>query len=343
MTRNSFLIDKRINIKSRMKQSLIALMNGVIDYAGLFPPAKLDLDTAIRNYAKYQQGDNAQMLSQFIIPASRLEELSPYAGELFSPERPFSFSVLGRETETTDHYHAAIDEVITACESFNAAHPNSVHTDMLEMKLPKEAAFSHDSELLKQIMDDTARKLSASAAAPATIFYEGFLDQSWKKDVEAILKAVALHNENAPSQNYATAAFKIRCGGVEAGQFPETGQVGFIINRAREHNVPWKGTAGLHHPVRHYSESVQTKMHGFFNVLGGAMLGYAHDLNDKELNEILNEEDSGQFKFTDEVFSWQDYSISTAKIKELREVAILSYGSCSFDDPREDLEKLGLM
>jgi hypothetical protein len=94
--------------------------------------------------------------------------------------------------------------------------------------------------------------------------------------------------------------------------------------------------------VRHYAESVQTKMHGFFNVFGGAMLGYAHDLNDEELEAILMEEDAEQFSFNDDSFSWKNYSISTADIKTLRQTALLSYGSCSFDEPREDLKKLGL-
>ena len=37
-----------------MSPSLRALLSGIIDYAGLFPPAKLPLDQAIRNYARYR-------------------------------------------------------------------------------------------------------------------------------------------------------------------------------------------------------------------------------------------------------------------------------------------------
>ena len=91
-----------------------------------------------------------------------------------------------------------------------------------------------------------------------------------------------------------------------------------------------------------YPESVQTKMHGFFNVFGGAMLGYAHDLSTAELEEIISEEDAEQFSFTDENFCWKDYSISTEEVAELRKTALLSYGSCSFEEPIEDLQKLGL-
>lgn len=320
-------------------------MRGIIDYAGLFPPADLALDTAIRNYAAYNKGDDSWMLSRFIIPASRLEELSPYAEELFSEQTPFSFSVLGKGTQTISDFNDALEAVEKACRKFCDVHGDSVKTDILEMKLPKEAAFSHDVDLLQQLMDRTAESLNRHEATPNIIFYEGFFDESWKKDIEAVLQAISNHNKsvNTDKENYQFAGFKIRCGGVEADHFPSTEQIAFVLSKAREHNVAIKGTAGLHHPVRHYADSVQTKMHGFFNVFGGAMLGYACDLNADELDEILNEEDAEQFTFTDQAFSWKSYSISTEDIKALREVALLSYGSCSFDEPREDLQKLKLL
>ena len=57
---------------------LRALLERIIDYAGLFPPAKLPLDDAIKNYARYRRDAEAWMLGRFVIPASRLGELEPY-------------------------------------------------------------------------------------------------------------------------------------------------------------------------------------------------------------------------------------------------------------------------
>ena len=320
-------------------------MREIIDYAGLFPPARLPLDTAIRNYATYRTGTAPWMLSRFIIPASMLHELAPYEEELFNQQPPFNFSVLSKAAKTVAHYNEALETALEQCSTFCHEHAGLVTTEMLEVKLPKEAASSHDVDLLKQVMDETASKMSRAQEIPATIFYEGGLDESWKKNIEAILEAISLHNHTNTfnDKTYKFAAFKLRCGGVEASLFPSTEQVAFVLNKTREYNVALKCTAGLHHPVRHYAEEVKTKMHGFFNVFGAGLLGYAHDLSHTETEEILKEEDAEQFVFTDNAFRWKDYKIAAQDIRELRETALLSYGSCSFDDPREDLRKLNLL
>src|SRR5262245_33954247 len=70
--------------RQAMTEGLRTLLEGVIDYAGLFPPAKLPLDAALRNYARYRRQAESWMLGRFVLPAARLEELDPYVGELFA-------------------------------------------------------------------------------------------------------------------------------------------------------------------------------------------------------------------------------------------------------------------
>lgn len=320
-------------------------MNGIIDYAGLFPPADLSLDTAITNYSDYLDSEDAWMLSRFIIPAASLAKLEPYSGELFSDERPFSFSVLGKGTETVSEFREEIEAIIRQCTEFNERQGAGAVTDILEIKLPREAVHSCDTDLIKDLLNETAEKFNDDSGLPGHIFYEGFFEESWKKDTKCFVEAISQHNienRNKPGDFYYS-GYKLRCGGVEAHMFPSTEQIAFALNRAREYDVAVKCTAGLHHPVRHYSESVKTKMHGFFNVFGGAMLAYAHDLSDEEFVRILEEEDTEQFVFGEDSFLWKDYAVFTGEIAELREVALISFGSCSFDEPREDLQKLKLL
>lgn len=327
-----------------MTESLRQFMSGIIDYAGLFPPAKLPLDEAIRNYAKYRQSADSWMLSRFILPVSMFHEAGGFADELFTPDNPFGFSVLPKKSKTIDEFRNEIADTITNCIDFCNAHPGLVTTEMMEVKLPEKAVFSQDAELLKNLMDETAEKLAASPLSPSQVFYEGHFGENWQEDNETVIKALSDHNmQFSGSENYQFSAYKIRCGGVTADLFPSIEQVAFILDCARRHGVAIKGTAGLHHPVRHYAEEVETKMHGFLNVFGGAMLAQANDFSMDTLVEILNEENADAFHFTDNEFSWNNYVITTDEIRNVRENLLLSYGSCSFDEPREDLAQLKLL
>lgn len=326
-----------------MKASLRAFMEGIVDYAGLFPPANLSLDTSIQKYSKYRESEDAWILSRFIIPATKLHQLEAYGETLFQEGDPFAFSVLGKGTETVSEYKEHLQEIVAAVQRFHQTHGSRVTTDILEIKLPREAVFANDADLLSDIYEETARRLNESPHTPQEVYFEAAFEENWKKEVGLVLETLSKHNQRLSGKHIDQLAFKIRCGGVEAAMFPSLEQVAFALNGARNQNLALKATAGLHHPVRHYAESVQTKMHGFFNVFGGAMLSYAHDLSDEELITILKEEDPYQFSFTDEGFEWKDLQISTHEIAELRDVALVSFGSCSFDEPREDLQQLDLL
>ena len=57
----------------------LMLLDHVVDYAGLFPPASRSLEEAAWQYGEHRRGANAWMLGRFVLPASRLDELSGYA------------------------------------------------------------------------------------------------------------------------------------------------------------------------------------------------------------------------------------------------------------------------
>lgn len=58
-----------------MSDALRTLLGGLINYAGLFPPAALPMHEAVRNYARYREGDYAWMLGRFVVPAERVAEV----------------------------------------------------------------------------------------------------------------------------------------------------------------------------------------------------------------------------------------------------------------------------
>ncbi|MGH9587513.1 MAG: hypothetical protein ACRD3F_11215, partial [Acidobacteriaceae bacterium] len=64
-----------------------ALMTGLIDYAGLFPPAALDMLSAVRHYGGYLAGPDKWALGRFVVPAVRLREFEAAFDEVCCGER----------------------------------------------------------------------------------------------------------------------------------------------------------------------------------------------------------------------------------------------------------------
>ena len=82
-------------------------------------------------------------------------------------------------------------------------------------------------------------------------------------------------------------------------------------------------------------------MHGFLNVLGAGVLAAEHGWSEPETEEMLADEQANSFNFEDQLFRWRDWEITTAQIGERRQL-VTSLGSCSFDEPRDDLRQLGI-
>jgi hypothetical protein len=66
-------------------RSLRAMLEHLIDYAGLFPPAALTMQDAVRNYARYRDGEYAWALGKFVVPQARASEVP----------KEFPLSILG--------------------------------------------------------------------------------------------------------------------------------------------------------------------------------------------------------------------------------------------------------
>lgn len=105
---------------------------------------------------------------------------------------------------------------------------------------------------------------------------------------------------------------------------------------AAARNLPFKATAGLHHPIR------SAGMHGFLNVFTGAILVWL-GMDRTSLLALLNETDPHSFHFGNELLRWREWSASTSEIDEARRDFAHSFGSCSFEEPVADLRALRLL
>ncbi len=83
-------------------------------------------------------------------------------------------------------------------------------------------------------------------------------------------------------------------------------------------------------------------MHGFLNLLACAALARA-GVDREELVEVLACEDAGQFHFDDRDFRFKAHRVHVPQIEAMRREGFVSYGSCSFSEPVEDLRALKLL
>lgn len=298
---------------SHQTESVRLLLAEIIDYAGLFPPSQLSMSEAVLNYATYRMSNYGWMLGRFVVPASRLTEFMDHAGEFISRDgnSDWRLSVIAGED---------IAQTIKDVREFQRLYSKGVRIDMLEVKAT------------------TASKIEntiSSVPEGITTYFEivdgpAFVD---------LVTTLAMKHQRA----------KLRTGGVVTEDFPKSREIIRFVRTCMAANVPFKATAGLHHPIRCYKpltyaeNSPQGTMHGFLNVL--LMTAFARESYRVSLLEELMEEEFGEaFSFGELGVKWRDdHFLANSQLSLLRRRGMISFGSCSFDEPIADLQSLGIL
>lgn len=292
--------------------SVGTLVSGLVDYAGLFPPASLDLPTALRNYAAYQVDEHWPLLGRFVVPASRLTEMSG-GGEGSLPRRradePWPVAALIGADAKGD------GERIVA---FNAQCGNA-------QVVAAEAKTGTVSDLEPLL-----------ASMPPAV--EVFVEVPLAPDPAPLLGALARRGARA----------KVRTGGVTPEAIPSTAEVARFLVAAAGAGVAFKATAGLHHAVRgeyaltYDPGSPRAVMHGFLNVFVAAGL-IATGATEAEALAVLEETDAHAFQFGPGGLRWRERPLPTSQLRSLRQQFARSFGSCSFREPVDELRALRLL
>lgn len=293
------------------KQSVHVLLSGIVDYAGLFPPSMVSMRDAAANFAAYRRSEHGWMLGRFVLPVARLNEFLEAAEEHFTPGDPWRLSVLAGEDIT-----ATMREI----KLFNAANAERAVCDSLEVKA------------------NTVSKIENTVAAlPGDL--TTYFEISTGENFADLLTTLAIKNQRA----------KLRTGGTTREDFPPSREVIRFVRTCMAANVPFKATAGLHHPIRCFrpltyaADAPRGTMHGFLNVL--LMTAFARDsYRVALLEELMEEEFDEVFAFRDDGVAWRgEYFLSAGQLEWLRRKGMISFGSCSFTEPVEDLQGLGLL
>jgi hypothetical protein len=290
-----------------MNQTLRTLLTRLIDYAGLFPPAKLGMAEAVAYYARCRGGSEKWMLARFITPVSRLDEFEAELSRQALREGEWALSVLPGPDLAAD---------LAAIASFNHRNAGAVRIDTMEAQGGDVA---------------TIRRLDADVPDEIALFIE----------LPAADDPAALVSEVARAGRFA----KIRTGGVTPDAFLSPAQIVRFMRRCHESGVGLKATAGLHHPLRcvrpltYESDAPRGTMNGFVNLFLAAAL-MKNGTDDGELLDLMYTENASDFRLREDVIAWRDTSLDVAAIAAARRELAISFGSCSFDEPIDDLRAL---
>jgi len=299
--------------------SIETLLAKSIDYAGMFPPCSLALEAALQNQAQYVRSPDAWMLNTFVLPVEQFDAAKQLLSQ-FDPAHPLRVAALGPKTANADAFLGALDEVDAAIRSFSS------NVDLV--------AISHLETFLPDDVDLTLLKEARSIVGDLPVFWEAPPDRA-----EQTAALLAEHNSD---EDAATFGYKLRTGGVTADAFLTSAQIASALVTPATHQLPIKFTAGLHHPIRQFRDEVKTKMHGFLNVLGAAVLAAEHRWDAKQAATILEDENATSFSFGEDFFAWREWKIDVERLRYRRKF-VASFGSCSFDEPRDDLRALRLL
>jgi hypothetical protein len=308
-------------------------MGGLVDYAGLFPPASLDMSAAVEEYAGHLDEDEAWMLGRFIVPAGRLAELGNACAPYLDSGKKWAFSLLvGGRAEGAGAL-AAVAAQGAAASAFAERFAGAARVEVLEAPVPVDVSGPQVTEFLSRY----AEALAAAGLAGRELFLEVL------PGVDDVRVLEAINALGAFETRFARIGAKLRCGGVTPEAFPGPERVAAFIDRCRRLGLPLKCTAGLHHPVRHQATAPSVMMHGFLNVFGAGILAHATAANVATLTACVAETDPAAFTFAPDGFAWRDHRVTTAELDLARQGFLAGFGSCSFTEPCNDLRSLGLL
>lgn len=281
------------------------------------------------------------MLGRFVAPAERLVDLSDTLRRL-EPSSALPFSILASGADKPERFLIALEADLRAAAHFASEHRDKIAIDQIEARLPLEIADT-DVVTVRRFLDSVSSALQVAERDSADVFFEIPLDDELRQRLPILSGAVKAFNRDRADEADGRFGVKMRTGSTNPSEVSSVEDVAHMIVSCRDADVPYKATAGLHHPIRRVHEDFGGRMHGFLNVFLAAALAEAHGLQADDVCSVLAAEDPQAFELTDRHASWNRLSVDVPTIERVRRRRAVSFGSCSFVEPVSDLKALDLI
>ena len=293
-----------------------AAFAALIDYAGLFPPASLSMALAVAEYTRIRSEEHHWVAGRFLCRASQLTELAATATATFaSGELPWEVGVIfdgtpGESGAESIDFQAEMDPVMTIAAA--------------EAKLNEPTSTSVTSLL------DAMFSIGPDTVA----FIEVDRETSITEQVSLVARQL--------SGRRRVGGAKLRCGGTTPDMSPTPAQLAEFVIACTNERLPFKATAGLHEPIRHFDVRLGAERHGFINILMAAALAEA-GLDPATIEEVVADTHVDNFSVSAAFASWRGNEIPGSTLRRVRHSGFVSYGSCDFDEPIDALAALGYL
>lgn len=313
----SFPTAQTIRSGVRALESASALLGELIDYAGLFPPASLSMASSVANYDTYLQSRWNWILGRFILPVARLGEFEE------------ALRALPNSSDNSGVWRLSV--LLSSDAEADVARIRDFSVRTAGARSVRKAAI--ESVEVKVANPEEIVRLSRVIPAELETYFEIALPSA---------------GESIPAAASVGRRAKIRTGGETPDKFPTSAGVIEFISLCAANDVAFKSTAGLHHPLRsvhrltYQSDSPSGTMHGFLNVFLAAAFLRA-EMEPALAIQLIEESAFSAFQFSSDAINWRQYKVSLREIASARKNFAISFGSCSFTEPIDDLQSLRLL
>lgn len=283
-------------------KAIDALLADLIDYAGLYPPASLDMHTAVRNYLEFSRSTHARTLGRFVIDLDRFPYLWDAAGDYV---RGMRLSVLAGPGADWDDLRRLLDK--------------GYHIEAVETKTDTAAEIASAAVKIPAAL---TAYFEVPVAAGVDVF-DAILEAREHVDARIKVRMGGVTAEAFPSAQ--SIAYMLE--GIARRRLLFKATAGL--------HHPVRGRHALTSSV----DGATAVMHGFVNLACAAALLYFGG-EAEDACRVLEEEWPREWKVSDSAIVWQEYGWSGDELAEVRHNFFAGFGSCSFDEPLRDLEAL---
>lgn len=305
----------------------LALLGGIIDYAGTFPPAALPLEGALKRAASFRnEGRHPWLMGKVALPLADIKKLTPKTlFEAGADGSAWIYTALGTPVEHADDVERTVEFELREVRRLNERRFDNSCRQWIaayETRLGADALSVPVNRLLGRVRDRVGHTVVP--------FFELGWAGAWRERLSGFAETLAAGAAETGLTG-SVPGLKFRTGGKET---PTTEQLAAAVAIAARHGLKFKATQGLHRPV------TGKDGFGFVNLFAALALAYAlgeEKFGEAEAALVLDDKERSNFVFSSDKLRWRKLELTCEAIEEARRVHAGTFGSCSLDEPDEFL------